>query len=98
MNLGARRADCPGDSRIEHSGLVEVIKTADWVIDLGPEGGDKGGEIVAEGIPEQAAKEARSYAGGYLGPLLAKAPHSDQPALARFGKARSRFEARARAG
>jgi excinuclease ABC subunit A len=53
---------------IEHN--LEVIKTADWVIDLGPEGGDKGGEIVAEGTPEQVAKEPRSYTGGYLKPLL----------------------------
>jgi excinuclease ABC subunit A len=53
---------------IEHN--LEVIKTADWVIDLGPEGGDKGGEIVAEGTPEQVAKEPRSYTGGYLAPLL----------------------------
>ncbi|WP_076069926.1 excinuclease ABC subunit UvrA [Sphingomonas montana] len=53
---------------IEHN--LEVIKTADWVIDLGPEGGDKGGEIVAVGTPEQVAKEPRSYTGGYLKPLL----------------------------
>jgi excinuclease ABC subunit A len=53
---------------IEHN--LEVIKTADWVIDLGPEGGDKGGEIVAEGTPEQVAKEPRSYTGHYLAPLL----------------------------
>ena len=53
---------------IEHN--LEVIKTADWVIDLGPEGGDKGGEIVAEGTPEQVAKEPRSYTGSYLKPLL----------------------------
>jgi excinuclease ABC subunit A len=53
---------------IEHN--LEVIKTADWVIDLGPEGGDKGGEIVAEGTPEQVAAEARSYTGAYLKPLL----------------------------
>ena len=46
---------------IEHN--LEVIKTADWVIDLGPEGGDKGGEIVAEGAAEQVAKEPRSYTG-----------------------------------
>ena len=54
---------------IEHN--LEVIKTADWVIDLGPEGGDKGGEIVAEGTPEQVSKEPRSYTGQYLAPLLA---------------------------
>jgi excinuclease ABC subunit A len=53
---------------IEHN--LEVIKTADWIIDLGPEGGDKGGEIVAEGTPENVAKEKRSYTGGYLAPLL----------------------------
>jgi excinuclease ABC subunit A len=60
---------------IEHN--LEVIKTADWIIDLGPEGGDKGGEIVAVGAPEQVAKEPRSYTGHYLAPLLAKpaAPH-----------------------
>jgi excinuclease ABC subunit A len=55
---------------IEHN--LEVIKTADWVLDLGPEGGDKGGEIVAEGTPEQVAEEPRSYTGGYLKDLLAK--------------------------
>jgi excinuclease ABC subunit A len=53
---------------IEHN--LEVIKTADWVIDLGPEGGDKGGEVVAEGTPEQVSKEPRSYTGSYLKPLL----------------------------
>ena len=46
---------------IEHN--LEVIKTADWVLDLGPEGGDKEGEIVAEGTPEHVAKEPRSYTG-----------------------------------
>jgi len=55
---------------IEHN--LEVIKTADWVIDLGPEGGDKGGEIVAEGTPETVAQEKKSYTGGYLKELLAK--------------------------
>jgi len=53
---------------IEHN--LEVIKTADWVIDLGPEGGDKGGEIVAEGTPEEVAAVDRSYTGGYLRALL----------------------------
>jgi excinuclease ABC subunit A len=56
---------------IEHN--LDVIKTADWVIDLGPEGGVKGGEIVAEGTPEQVAKVATSYTGHYLAPMLAKA-------------------------
>jgi excinuclease ABC subunit A len=56
---------------IEHN--LDVIKTADWVIDLGPEGGVKGGEIVAEGTPEQVAKVAASYTGHYLASMLAKA-------------------------
>ncbi|HEY4075302.1 MAG TPA: excinuclease ABC subunit UvrA [Rhizomicrobium sp.] len=56
---------------IEHN--LEVIKTADWIIDLGPEGGDGGGEIVASGTPEDVVKVARSYTGQYLKPLL-KAP------------------------
>jgi excinuclease ABC subunit A len=55
---------------IEHN--LEVIKTADWIIDLGPEGGDGGGEIVAVGTPEQIAKEKRSYTGRYLKPVLAR--------------------------
>ncbi|MCW5688943.1 MAG: hypothetical protein KIT76_10395, partial [Pseudolabrys sp.] len=55
---------------IEHN--LEVIKTADWVIDLGPEGGDGGGEIVAAGTPEDIIKEKRSYTGQYLKPVLAK--------------------------
>jgi excinuclease ABC subunit A len=53
---------------IEHN--LEVIKTADWVVDLGPEGGDGGGEIVAAGTPEDVVKVARSYTGQYLKPLL----------------------------
>ncbi len=53
---------------IEHN--LEVIKTADWVIDLGPEGGDGGGEIVAVGTPEDVAKEKRSYTGQYLKDVL----------------------------
>ncbi|WEK47373.1 MAG: excinuclease ABC subunit UvrA [Candidatus Andeanibacterium colombiense] len=55
---------------IEHN--LDVIKVADWIIDLGPEGGVRGGEIVAQGTPEDVAKEPRSYTGGYLKPLLAK--------------------------
>jgi excinuclease ABC subunit A len=55
---------------IEHN--LDVIKTADWVIDLGPEGGVKGGEIVAEGTPEDVVKVAKSYTGHYLKPMLAK--------------------------
>ena len=55
---------------IEHN--LDVIKTADWIIDLGPEGGDGGGEIVAIGTPEKVAKEKRSWTGKYLKPMLAR--------------------------
>jgi excinuclease ABC subunit A len=54
---------------IEHN--LDVIKTADWIIDLGPEGGEEGGTIVAEGTPEKVAKEPRSYTGQYLKKVLA---------------------------
>lgn len=53
---------------IEHN--LEVIKTADWIIDLGPEGGDKGGYVVAAGTPEQIAAVSGSYTGQFLAPLL----------------------------
>ena len=53
---------------IEHN--LEVIKTADWIIDIGPEGGDGGGQIVAKGTPEDVAKVKKSYTGQYLAPLL----------------------------
>ena len=53
---------------IEHN--LEVVKTADWVIDIGPEGGNKGGEIVAQGTPEDIAGVKESYTGQYLAPYL----------------------------
>ena len=55
---------------IEHN--LDVVKTADWVIDLGPEGGDKGGTVIAEGTPEQVAKTAGSYTGEVLKRVLGK--------------------------
>ena len=55
---------------IEHN--LDVVKTADWVIDIGPEGGDGGGEVVATGTPEDVARHPGSHTGRYLGPLLAK--------------------------
>ena len=55
---------------IEHQ--MDVIKTADWVIDLGPEGGEAGGRIVAEGTPEQVARSPRSFTGKALGDILAR--------------------------
>ena len=58
---------------IEHN--LEVIKTADWILDLGPEGGDGGGRIVACGTPEDVAATAGSHTGRFLAPLLgAQAP------------------------
>ncbi len=55
---------------IEHN--LDVIKTADWLIDLGPEGGDGGGQIVATGTPEAVSKNPASYTGRYLGAVLAR--------------------------
>ena len=55
---------------IEHN--LEVIKTADWVIDLGPGGGTGGGELVAEGTPETVAGVEASWTGRYLAPLLVR--------------------------
>ncbi|MGQ0659232.1 MAG: excinuclease ABC subunit UvrA [Chromatiales bacterium] len=57
---------------IEHN--LEVIKTADWIIDLGPEGGDRGGEVVTAGTPEQVARHPTSYTGKYIGAVLARRP------------------------
>jgi len=59
---------------IEHN--LDVIKSADWIIDLGPEGGDAGGEIVAEGPPEQVAKTPGSYTGKFLAPILGLDEHA----------------------
>jgi len=55
---------------IEHN--LDVIKTADWIIDLGPEGGDAGGRIVSQGPPEQVARCAESYTGHYLSRIFNK--------------------------
>ena len=57
---------------IEHN--LDVIKTADWIIDLGPEGGDGGGEIIAAGTPEDVARSKRSFTGQYLRPLVGPQP------------------------
>ena len=53
---------------IEHN--LDVIKTADWLLDLGPEGGDGGGQIVAQGTPEDVARVEASWTGRYLAPML----------------------------
>jgi excinuclease ABC subunit A len=56
---------------IEHN--LEVIKTADWIVDLGPEGGDAGGYLVAEGAPEEVTGQKESHTARYLGPALKRA-------------------------
>jgi excinuclease ABC subunit A len=58
---------------IEHN--LDVIKTADWVIDLGPEGGHRGGQLVAFGTPEDLARAENSYTGRFLLPILEKHAH-----------------------
>jgi excinuclease ABC subunit A len=70
---------------IEHN--LEVLKTADWIIDLGPEGGDGGGEIVAAGTPEDIVREKRSYTGQFLKPVLARST------VGAGGRRRKRIEA-----
>jgi excinuclease ABC subunit A len=57
---------------IEHN--LEVVKTADWIVDLGPEGGAGGGTIVAAGTPEEVARNPRSHTGRYLRGALGLAP------------------------
>jgi len=58
---------------IEHN--LDVIRCSDWIIDLGPEGGDKGGEIIAIGTPEEVAANPTSHTGRYLKQVLAHGPH-----------------------
>ncbi|MEM6544218.1 MAG: hypothetical protein AAF680_04895, partial [Pseudomonadota bacterium] len=63
---------------IEHN--LDVIKTADWVVDLGPEGGSGGGEIIAEGTPEEVAGIAASHTGRFLASVLGTNPPADKAA------------------
>ena len=65
---------------IEHN--LDVIKTADWIIDLGPEGGERGGEVVAAGTPEEVAEVGRSYTGAFLKNALGLAKASHQARVA----------------
>src|SRR4051812_37759454 len=67
------KGDRSGDGLIEHMRQHDVIKTADWVIDLGPGGGVNGGRIIAEGVPETIADVANSATGQYLRPILDRA-------------------------
>ena len=77
---------------IEHN--LDVIKTADWVLDLGPGGGVNGGEIVAEGTPEAVAANERSFTGQYLKPLLERS--SVRPELVKGRAAKSSRSSRAK--
>ncbi len=76
---------------IEHN--LDVIKTADWVIDLGPEGGDAGGRVVATGTPERIAANPDSYTGAFLAKLLGGTETREAPSVVRIGRLQ-----RARAG
>jgi excinuclease ABC subunit A len=76
---------------IEHN--LDVIKTADWILDLGPGGGVNGGEIVAEGTPEQVAASPRSFTGQYLKPMLERAPKPELVETKPVKKARKRASA-----
>jgi excinuclease ABC subunit A len=66
---------------IEHN--LDVIKYADWVVDLGPEGGDQGGLVIAEGTPEEVARVKASYTGHYLAKVLAAHERRRKPASPR---------------
>ena len=70
---------------IEHN--LDVIKTADWIVDLGPEGGAGGGEIIAEGPPEEIAKKADSYTAEHLKPVLESEARRRNSALTSAGSA-----------
>src|SRR2546430_13356690 len=61
---------------IEHN--LDVIKTADWIVDLGPEGGLRGGDVVATGTPENVAEVNESYTGQYLKPFLGRVRNEPQ--------------------
>jgi excinuclease ABC subunit A len=74
---------------IEHN--LDVVKCADWIVDLGPEGGERGGTVVAAGTPEQVAAVAASHTGRYLKPILARAAES----AGKAGAAGTRAAARA---
>jgi len=63
-----------GNSILMNEHNFNVILCADWIVDLGPEGGDKGGEIVATGTPEQVAEHATSHTGRYLKQVLQQHP------------------------
>lgn len=67
-----RRLACDGNTVIVIEHNLDVIKTADYIIDIGPEGGDKGGTVIACGTPEEVAENEKSYTGKYIGAILKK--------------------------
>jgi excinuclease ABC subunit A len=73
LNVLQRLVD-KGNSLIAIEHNLDVIRCADWIIDLGPEGGDKGGEIIAVGTPEEVAENGKSYTGKYLKLVLQRYP------------------------
>jgi len=75
---------------IEHN--LDVVKCADWIIDLGPEGGARGGTLIAEGTPEDVARAASSFTGQHLAPLLGRARKGKSASRARAGSARPSAE------
>jgi len=81
---------------IEHN--LDVIKSADWIIDMGPEGGDRGGTVVAEGTPEQVAAVPASYTGQVLAPVLGVLPGIAAPARKRAPRKASATKAAAKNG
>ncbi|HEU0196850.1 MAG TPA: hypothetical protein VFQ88_06495, partial [Nevskiaceae bacterium] len=64
---------------------LDVIKCADWIVDLGPEGGNGGGRVVATGTPEEIAQSPKSWTGRYLAPVLARGHALGGPATAAEG-------------
>jgi len=70
---------------IEHH--LDVIKQADWILDLGPEGGEEGGRIVAQGTPEQVARSKKSYTGAVLARVLGNGAGAEQSTGAAAGNA-----------
>ncbi len=70
---------------IEHN--LDVIKSADWIVDMGPEGGSGGGKVIAEGTPEQVARVAASHTGRFLAPILAG--RASLPAVKRKSRAKA---------
>jgi len=73
---------------IEHN--LDVVKTADWILDFGPEGGDGGGRIVAEGTPEDVAAAPDSWTGRYLKDVLARHEARRKDRIGELGKAAKR--------